>query len=177
MFDSKYRIVFDLDETVVHCASTDKEIGSSLDFFRFDDGTTILVRPGFYSFLRFVRSHFDEIYVYTAASRLYARDVVAVIFKGVPLSGIWASEECVIDENNNYKVLTNKFSPGGSCVDSHRTIILDDRTDVSHKNIYARNVPGRQQNHIIVPRFEGDPSDNVLTLLQEQLKKWKGISV
>lgn len=176
MTTRKRRIVFDLDETIVHYPDQQALPVTTVDTFRLQDGAVMLVRSDLYRFLRFVVAHFDEIYVFTAASELYAREVIDVVFKGVPITKVWTKKDCFMTQEKIYKVLSNKYSPDGECIDTRHTIILDDRYDVSAQNVYARNVPGVQDNHIVVPQFTGAADDGVLIAVEQRLQKWIQVS-
>jgi TFIIF-interacting CTD phosphatase-like protein len=170
-----FRIVFDLDETLVYCApgtNIEQTQASKVDMFRLKDGTTMMLRPGYYALANFINAHFDEIYVFTAATEDYAKDVIDVIFKGLNFVKMWTQKDCVICGDNVYKILHDKKSPGGSTIDSVYTIMVDDRPEVSTQNIYTRN-DAKHDNHIIVPRFTGSPHDVSLLDVVEKLRLWK----
>jgi hypothetical protein len=166
-----FRIVMDLDETVIYCrqgidvADARKR---GLDTFTLGNGTPVLVRPHFYDFLGFVADRFDELYVYTAASPLYAKEVTDVIFHGVPLAQVWTKADCAYTKDSIYKTLQTKTSPAGAPVDSARTVIVDDREEVSKNNVYAHG-----PNHFVIPRFEGLASDRYLLELMKRMTDWK----
>lgn len=163
-----FRIVLDLDETLIHCRQQISDEEAKLDKFKLGDGSIILIRPYFYDFLGFIADRFDEIYIYTAATDVYAREVTNVIFRGVPLTQIWTRGDCSCTETSVHKTLRNKVSKYGAHVDNVHTVIIDDRGEVSADNMYAYG-----QNHIVIPRFEGSTEDTCLQDVMRMLTDWK----
>jgi len=161
------RVVLDLDETILHFPQNQTPPKTGLDIFRLGNGSIIFLRPGFYEFLQFLGAYFDEIYVFTAATKTYADDVIAVLFNGVTLNGVWTRDDCELTGSAVFKSLRAKRSPGGDAIDGPRTLMIDDRADVTEKNVYVRG-----ENHIVVRPFEGDPNDRVFIDLIPQLMAW-----
>ena len=152
------RLVLDLDETLIYCTqSTDMNRYQDFDKFKLGDGTVILLRPHYYAFIGYVVNRFDEIYVYTAATEKYAKDVIDVIFNGVNIHTIWTSVDCIYTADNVYKSLQGKFNKHGEHIDSPNTFIIDDRSDISDLNIYACGT-----NHLVINGFNGNSGDNEL---------------
>lgn len=161
-------VVLDLDETLIHCPAQQPPEAGGLDHFVLGDGSVVLLRPGYYEFLDFLGGHFDAVYVYTAATPVYAGEVVKVLFNNVPLRGAWSRPDCELGAAGGvYKSLRDKRSPDGEVVDSPYTAVVDDRPDVTERNVYARG-----ENHFVVPPFTGNPADNALLGLQQRLMEW-----
>ncbi len=172
--DDKFRIVFDLDETIVHSIGIDEPVPRGLDHFEIPIGYNVLIRPHFYKLLREVVALFDEIYVYTAATDEYAKHVVKHVFHGISLAGLWTRDSCDGDTNTIHKILHDKRSPENRIIDTARTMILDDRAEVSERNIYARrNGNNLPQNHIVIHPFNTDVSDTTLIDVISQIRNWK----
>jgi TFIIF-interacting CTD phosphatase-like protein len=164
------QIVFDLDETLIHYpGSLDVQmaIKRGLEVFILGDGTPIILRPGFYSFLSFVRAYFDRIYVFTAASELYAREVVDVIFAGKRPQEIWTQTSCRFVADGVIKPLRGKIAPDGQDLDNPYTIMIDDRPEVTGDNVCVRG-----GNHFVVSRFLGSEDDVELANLMSRIKAW-----
>jgi hypothetical protein len=167
-------VVLDLDETLIHYRQGMDEAGAlaqlreGVDYLYLGDKTPVLLRPGYYGFLSFLLKHFDEIYVYTAGSDLYAREIVSVIFHKQPLVHLWTQDSCRRTADGGViKPLRGKRSLGGLSLDSADTIMIDDRPEVVNDNIYVK-----RQNHFVVPQFKGAKDDIVLSELQGQILAW-----
>ena len=171
MSSGPFIVILDLDETLLTCRPTDPTVvfpNSSSDTFSLKDGTCIVVRPGFHKFLKFILVYFDEICIFTAATLDYAQEIIDILFKGVKLGGVWTRTDCHIDETSVAKDLTRIRSPTCRTIDSQRTFIVDDRGDVSARNIHARD-----NNHYIIPPFLGDPNDREFEKVMRTILAWK----
>ena len=171
MTRAPFRVILDLDETVIHCypdAPVGELISRGINVITLGDGTPILVRPYFYQFLAYLSNHFDEIYVYTAATATYAKEVVEVIFRGLPPVKIWTRNSCHYVEDRVYKTLHGKISSTGLPMDTQRTIMIDDRAEVTDYNLYTKGT-----SHIVIPRFEGAADDTALLETMTKLTNWK----
>jgi TFIIF-interacting CTD phosphatase-like protein len=167
----KARIVLDLDETLLtsrHDYNANEARARGLDNFTTTDGTLIVVRPGFSSFLREINRQFDEIYIYTAAVRDYAAPIVESMFNGTQIHNCWTRNDCHFTETDVFKNLTDKRSPEGDILDGVHTMMIDDRHTVTGMNVYTRG-----GNHIVIPPFMGDPNDRHLVKVISEIISWK----
>lgn len=85
-------LVLDLDETLIYGSAQALE-GVSWDFMA--GGYYVYKRPHVDEFLNYCAASFEEVAVWTSASRGYARQIVARLFGAdYPLAWMWASERC-----------------------------------------------------------------------------------
>jgi hypothetical protein len=163
--------VLDLDETFICCRGTPLDVRMAmeegLDIFFLGDGTPIIVRPGYYRFLNFMRKYFDNFYVFTAASDTYAQEVAEVIFAGRPPTNIWWRTSCRFVADGVIKPLQGKLSPDGKDLDNPDTIMIDDRPEVTSDNLFVRG-----ENHFVVNKFLGSKTDTELKDLEIRIMKW-----
>ena len=181
MCTSPYTIVLDLDETLIHCPRNSLTKQNRLAFekngimvFELGNGVPVLLRPGFHEFLQAITANFDYIFVFTAATKLYAKEVVDSIFKGTVVEAVWSREHCYIEKAPNTdeilavkKLLRGKIHKGFH-LDQDNTLIVDDRDDVSEGNVYAGG-----GNHFVIKPFTGNSNDDELYKLCKYIAVWK----
>ena len=181
-------LVLDLDETLLKTTSYEgltPEQKRYLTISDLGDGMATIHRPFLNEFCQFVNANFDGVYVYTAGTLDYAKDIVEVVLPGFNnLHSVWSRGYCEWSyDQANYKPLWNKYvGPCSKCsgpcfancekppvsLDSPTTFFIDDRHDITHYNIY---VHGRQQ--LVIPAFHGDIMDTQLRdLAIPTIEKW-----
>lgn len=166
---SGFSLILDLDETLIHYLDDSADINIfelaslyQLKCFMMGPNCPIVVRPYLSEFLTFATQHFDNIYIYTAAEHWYGHGVAANISKGLfgrddtPFfTEIWTRNDCTIDEQERmvYKSLRDKLTKEKKSLDNPHTFIIDDREEVSHTNVVAKDFA----HHVIKP-FRCDKS-------------------
>jgi TFIIF-interacting CTD phosphatase-like protein len=139
-------VVLDLDETLVHSSSkgvtemkkvkdTMKEAGQMDRYYEFKLGKETywgLKRPYYKSFLRWCRSQFDIVAVWTAGDTDYADEIVSKVFERRPPI-VWSRPNCVRANGIYYKPM-DKFFRAFPDIDRDNTVIIDDRADIAEYN-------------------------------------------
>ena len=170
-------VVLDLDETIVHCHQNARpEDVGNMPCFEWM-GMTVVLRPHFKEFISFLFDHFDHIYVFTAAQKAYAEHVMEMLAAKRFVKGVWTRDDCKIESAGQpgqeecfvYKPLQGKMTPCGSPLDSPYTIMIDDRDEVTHMNLYAHCSRG---SHYKIAPFMGDPKDRGLLDCMQYVTSW-----
>lgn len=150
-------LVLDLDETLIYASERVLE-GVAWDFRA--GGYYVYKRPHVDEFLSYCAQAFEEVAVWTSASRGYAMQVVAALFGAdYPLSWVWASERCTRrfdPERMTYYWVKDlrKLKRKGYALE--RVIGVDD-TPRKYERSYG--------NLVRVSMFEGEPDDELLALM------------
>lgn len=140
-------LVLDLDETLVHTSDAGiAEMKRTKDILQdnrqFDryyefklEGRTFwgIKRPYYTSFLRWSRSQFDIIAIWTAGEADYAAEIVNVLFKEDRPDIVWSRNNCVYANGIYYKPMDTFFNAFPE-IDRDNTVIIDDRADIAEFN-------------------------------------------
>jgi Dullard-like phosphatase family protein len=160
-------LVLDLDETLIYASEQELE-GLAWDFRA--SGYYVYKRPHVDEFLSYCARSFEEVAVWTSASRGYALQVVARLFGAdYPLSWVWASERC-----------TRRFDPERMAYDW-----VKDLRKIKRKGYDLRQVIGVDDtpqkyersygNLVRVSMFEGDQGDDELLALMAYLEELRRV--
>ena len=167
----RFSLVMDLDETFISTRNTytrEEARDRGVDGFMIDTNLFVAVRPGFYDFMKEMYKLFDDFYVFTAAAESYAMDIVNKIFSDTSIVKCWTRDSCTLKDGEIYKIISGMTTPDGKCLDNERTMMIDDRPSVTHMNVHTR-----EQNHIVIRPFDGNPHDRALVTTIENIRTWK----
>lgn len=180
---NQFSVILDIDETILHCPHSNADhdpiraAACGLKTLSVGTGQLVILRPGLFDFLIFLRKHFDDIYIYTAGTSDYANAVVEGLTAALPdfklITNIFSRESCEIRDD----YIRKKLPPH---LDNQNTLVIDDRHDVTFSNLVARIDAGCQ---IHIKRFEISPdaygsmesmcNDKVLADLILEIEIWK----
>ena len=128
-------------------------------------------RPGLFEFLRFARSYFAGVHVWSAGRKKYVHSICDLLFAPTP-EVVLTYAECEFQGDTICKPLSKLFAivPGAN---ESNTLIIDDRPDTFAKN---------PDNALHIPAFEPDlekndtiPFDDALARIQAWLLDYRVI--
>ncbi len=140
-------LVLDLDETLVHSVGEDMMRHDSTSDPHGSE-VAVLLRPGVQLFLRRMASVYDELVIFTAATREYAD---AVIEQTLDASGTLLGRRFYRESCDPFQDMAKDLRKLGVPLDS--VVILDNSPAA-----YAM----QPLNGVPIPSFTGDPSDRAL---------------
>ncbi len=164
-------LVLDIDETIIttRAGITHNDADADgHDYFSLDDGLLVIIRPGFFEFLRDILPLVDRLYIFTAATEDYARAITNVLFKKFRFDGFLTREHCSIVENSICKNLSRFRAADGHILDNVLTYVIDDCASVTRQNVNVRD-----QNHYVIPPFRGDINDRHLSKALSAFETWQ----
>lgn len=168
-----HKIVFDLDDTLIHCYDSLKEFKTlnvhdyeNLELrqriFRIElhDVTSTVgegvhsimwgvYRPGWERFRAFCQDYFSEIAVWSAGKPKYVDAIVNILFPDPNFQPtiVYTYPECIISRYEVLKPLERMSRLEGFTLD--KTFIIDDRDDTFSKN---------PENGILIPKYSPQPN-------------------
>lgn len=151
-------IVLDIDETLIH-STLRRTKQTSFSIALAGQTYYVGIRPGLRNFLRFCFAHFATVNIWTAATSDYAYAIMSKILtadqkrrlKFFNTRGHMTHQaKRLIDLFNNPQARQLNITPSN-------TIIVDDKLEPSRFNL---------GNTIIIPAWQGSPSDRYLSKLQ-----------
>lgn len=159
-------LILDLDETLLY--ATEQSLGRESDFLFAQ--YHVYLRPHLSQFLAFCSENF-RLAVWTSSSEDYAQCVVEHVFgTRYPLEFVWARSRCTCRFDANfmdYEWHKNLDKIRRKGQDLSQVIMLDDT---------PRKLARHYGNLLRVKMFEGDPTDNELSLLIPYLDKLRQVS-
>lgn len=159
---TKFTIVLDLDETLIHTyrdpvkdGEYTVELGEPGNYIYYS-GT---LRYGLHDFLVFCFMYFKNVIVWSAGTKEYVYEICDIIFKDIPYTPdkILTYDDIVIydDSGEYYKPLSKIFN---SKITRHNTYFIDDRGENFIEDI---------DNGITIPPYTGEQDICLL-----KLKNW-----
>ncbi|MCA9615639.1 MAG: HAD family hydrolase [Sandaracinus sp.] len=153
-------LVLDLDETLLHAADSEDDVGRSPDHRLFD--YPLYRRPHVDTFLAWAREHF-ELGVWTSSSASYAAPVVDWLGLG-DVSFVWSRQRCsrrfdsetmdVVYRKPLWKLLRRGYA-------KEKVLFVDDTPE---------KIAASYGNHVPVRPYEGDLADDELLWLPKLLE-------
>jgi TFIIF-interacting CTD phosphatase-like protein len=157
VFDSK-TIVLDLDQSIIHSRELSdddayKNINKFDKYHTMSSDYLVIERPGLQKFLDYIFDNFDNIIVWTAASKEYAEFIIDKCIikpKSRPLHWYFFSYHCDISEDKygstkDLKLLTDYLKVDNCNYDN--IFIIDDYDNVAE---------GNPDRCIIAPEFDSE---------------------
>ena len=151
---SRFSIVLDIDETLVHTFETTRInfgapeiIPFSHEFFELHMSTGHTFqgarRPDMSVFLNFCSKYFLKVFVWSAGMEDYVESVVSELFPlGMPIQALWSRKDCVKDKTTMIKPL--KKLAEAERLDLATIFVLDD---------FEQTYKNNPDNAIPIPEF------------------------
>ena len=157
-------LILDLDETLIYATRQWKDPD-----FAFTAGPyAVYMRPYVEQFLNNMAEQY-EIAVWTRAGDDYTEEVINNLPFAKDPAFVWTRQRCtrVFDREKHKEIYIKDFKKVKRAgYDIKRVLIVDDSRAAAARN-YG--------NLVLVKRYEGEPDDNELLLLEKYLKKIVGV--
>lgn len=155
-------LVLDLDDTLIHTRSPSQPMLAWVPH-RVVRRYRLYLRPGAREFLGWALERFAGVGIWTSANMPYARAMLASVVEDLDrLAFVWSREQCVPITPGEGQYIWHKDIE--QLVElgwpRERILIVDDKPE---------GLVGSEANLIVMPRFEGDPSDRGLAQLTRYL--------